>query len=144
MIIFALMKQVFLKITSLLLAFVIMVATVSWTVEKHYCLGQLVDLAFFQEAESCGIIEKTGQDGSSFKVEEPSCCSNEVISIKGMEDLSHSQRDIKVILPLYFFTPLNYHNNFLQPYRVFPTHVNYNPLPLIVRDIQLLKQVFLI
>lgn len=144
MIIFVSMNQHIRKATALLLAFFIFAATVSWTVEKHYCLGHLIDVAFFQEAESCGMMVDTGQGPSSFNLEAPSCCSNEIISIKGLEDLTYSVKDLKLHLPFVFLFPVNGLVHFLEENVLFYGPFNYNPPPILVRDIQVLYQVYLI
>ncbi|WP_051315562.1 HYC_CC_PP family protein [Arenibacter certesii] len=138
------MKQVVRKITSLWLALLILFATVSWTVEKHYCLGHLVDIAFFQEAESCGMIAVGNNGNAIFKLEEPPCCSSEVISIKGLEDLSYSVKDLKLVFPFIFTAAKENSALILEIIYELPILGINNSPPHIGRDIYLLHQVFLL
>ncbi len=50
-----LMKKAIFKITSFLLAILVLFSTVSLTVEKHFCGNFLVDTALFSVADSCGM-----------------------------------------------------------------------------------------
>ncbi|WP_026809843.1 HYC_CC_PP family protein [Arenibacter latericius] len=139
------MKQVIRKITSLWLALLILFATVSWTVEKHYCLGHLVDIAFFQEAESCGMIAADDAEITNLNLEQPSCCIDEVLSIKGLEDLAFSVKDLKLVLPFTYAVlkeEADFH--FLEEIDGLPNLGTNNPPPLLGRDIYLVYQVFLL
>ncbi|MCM4166953.1 hypothetical protein KCTC52924_01809 [Arenibacter antarcticus] len=138
------MKQVFRKLISLLLAFFIFAATVSWTVEIHYCLGHLVDIALFQKAESCGMNIIANQGVASINLESLHCCSDEVISIKGLEDLTYSVKDFKLALPFVFTVPLNTQIHFLEANGLLPIPIIYSPPPIFLGDIHVLQQVFLI
>src|SRR5690606_15745695 len=78
------MKKFFLKITSFLLAFLVLLSTVSFTVEKHFCGSFLVDTALFSSADSCGM-EVKQDDGYLCTVTKTSCCSDETILIQGQD-----------------------------------------------------------
>jgi len=43
------MKEVFHKIASITMAFLLLLSTVSWKVEKHYCMGRLMDMTLVAE-----------------------------------------------------------------------------------------------
>ena len=49
------MKRVSQKITSLIMAFVVLVSTMSFTYDLHFCGDILVDVALFAKADSCGM-----------------------------------------------------------------------------------------
>ena len=49
------MNQVFHKIMSLVMAFVVLFSTMSFTVNMHYCGDTLVETAIFQKAKGCGM-----------------------------------------------------------------------------------------
>ena len=134
------MKEVIRKIISLTMAFLLLASTVSWTVEKHYCMGHVVDIVFFGEAESCGMMMAMGDD---MPVEQ-SCCSDEIITVDGQDDLKLSFEEItleqQVFLYAFTYSYLYLSTN-LEEHVVL--HEEYPP-PLLVRDLQLLDQVFLI
>ena len=55
-----------------------LVSTVSWTVEKHFCFGSLVDIAFFHEADTCGMERPLSKDNVALNKDSNSCCSDEI------------------------------------------------------------------
>ena len=60
------------KITHIIFAIVLLVASMGFTVSKHYCHNHLVSTAIDQEAESCGM------NGD--------CCKTETVLIQLNED----------------------------------------------------------
>jgi len=49
------MKRSFTKITSSLLALLVLLSTLSFTVESHYCGDFLVDVSYVGQADGCGM-----------------------------------------------------------------------------------------
>ena len=141
---FAFMKVMIHKIVALLMAIFMLVSTVSWTVEKHFCLGSLVDIAFFHEAETCGMEMPLLNEGVVLDKDSNNCCSDEIVSVQGQDELSISQYDLSFGQP-YFLAALTcyYINLFQSREQHFVPHADYPP-PILVRDIQILDQVFLI
>src|SRR5690606_5378823 len=88
------MKKAIFKITSFLLAILVLFSTVSLTVEKHFCGNFLVDTALFSVADSCGMsveleqsVKKQYADGMDCSVTKTPCCSDETALIEGQETL---------------------------------------------------------
>lgn len=128
------------KITSFSLAFLVMLSTLSFTVEKHFCGDTLVDVAVFTQAKKCGM-EMTTKEAPVKK----SCCKDEVKLIKGQEDLKLNSFEDLTFEHFQFFTSFIYSYAIFSealPKEIIP-HKNYYP-PNIVRNIQLLDDVFLI
>ena len=87
------MKKVFHKISAISLALLLLVITTSWKVEKHYCMGHLIDVAFFVPADTCGMdMSTTGDDETIQK----SCCDDTVIAVEGQNDVKPSIHDINL------------------------------------------------
>ncbi len=135
--IFAIVKRLLHSISHLLLALLVLASTVSWKVDKHYCMGRLMDTALFIGADSCGM----GVNG--LEGELPSCCDDETIVIDGQDDLSSISQGFSFDLPLqptavseFLFTAYPYHS------RILPEE--HYPPPILIEDIVLLDQVFLI
>tara|TARA_R110002049_G_scaffold131288_1_gene290017 strand:+ start:328 stop:762 length:435 start_codon:yes stop_codon:yes gene_type:complete len=144
LIIFALMKVMIHKILAVLMAFFMLVSTVSWTVEKHFCFGSLVDVAFFHEADTCGMDLGLEEENLSPKKKSDTCCSDETILVVGQDNLSISYDDLGVVQQLFLVAYTSYYVNLFQPreqHRV--PHADYPP-PILVKDIHILDQVFLI
>lgn len=129
------------KIISTALAVLVLFSTFSFTVEKHYCGDRLVDIAVFSEVKGCGMEMKT-KTASTLKT---SCCKDVVDIIEGQDELKvTSFNDLedpqRLFLSTFIYT---YNLNFESlPKQIIP-HKDYSP-PNIIRDIQLLDDVFLI
>lgn len=113
-----------------------MFSTVSFTVDKHFCGSHLVDKAVFSKAKTCGM----HMDAQA----EKKCCTNQKISVEGQDELKISFDSFdfhqQVFLAAYAYTYINLFENL--PEQIIP-YKDYSP-PLLVRDIQLVDQVFLI
>ena len=126
------------------MALLLLASTTSWKVEKHFCMGHLVDLAFFSEAEDCGMAMDMMNDDNSTAQEESSCCSEETIFIDGREDLKTVNVDLS--LDQQFFL-IAYSYSFTGLFNGMGQQIvakEYYPPPLLVRNVQILDQVFLI
>jgi hypothetical protein len=82
------MKSIFIKVTSALLAFLVLFSTLSFTVESHYCGGLLMDISVIGEANDCGM--KVEQSRSAKKI---NCCKDEVIITEGQDELHPASFD---------------------------------------------------
>lgn len=136
---FVTMKAAFHKIASCALAVLLLASTTFWTVEKHYCLGHLVDFAFFSEADTCGMpMEDETLQG------ETECCTDELIVLAGQDDLKMSFDELSLDQQIFVASfAYSYHELFEGLQEQIVPHNDYPP-PLLVRDLQLLDQVFLI
>jgi hypothetical protein len=137
------MKEKIHKIFVTLMALLLLVSTTSWKVEKHYCMDVLVDVAFFIPAQDCGM-DINLEDDSSEKIEKQSCCDDEVIVVEGIDDVKSAGDDFD--LQQQFFI-IAYSYSYLSLFQIDETenfpHKNYAP-PRLVKDIQLLDDVFII
>ncbi|RAV30873.1 HYC_CC_PP family protein [Sinomicrobium soli] len=141
------MKKAFFKIASFLLAFLVLFSTVSFTVEKHFCGDFLVDTALFSGADSCGMVAGYGQSmkiQDTCTVTKTSCCSDEIALIQGQDTLqkatSMELQHQFVFVQAFVYTYLDLFEGLEE--NVIPFG-DYAP-PLVVRDIQVLHDTFLI
>ncbi|WP_339661730.1 hypothetical protein [uncultured Polaribacter sp.] len=80
------MKQVFHKIMSFLMAFVVLCSTMSFSVDMHYCGDTLVETAIFHKAKGCGMeMEKPISEGC--EITKKNCCSDQQIVVDGQNEL---------------------------------------------------------
>tara|TARA_R110002049_G_scaffold88768_3_gene223798 strand:+ start:2708 stop:3124 length:417 start_codon:yes stop_codon:yes gene_type:complete len=138
------MKKGINKIISMTLALLVFATSMSYAVEMHFCAENLVDFSFFNNSDTCA---QSGNDEflKNCAISEVPCCSSEQILIEGQdnlvkvnfEDLTYSQQ-----LFLASFT-YSYINLFEGLDRKSVPFVTYAP-PLLVRDILVLDQTFLI
>ena len=79
------MKNVFFKIASLYLAFSVLFSTFSFTVEKHFCGGFLMDVSYVGETSGCGMKmdSKTAQ-------KKKNCCKDEIHKVEGQDELQQT------------------------------------------------------
>jgi hypothetical protein len=137
------MKPMLHKILSFAMAFVVLFSTMSFTISKHYCGNTLVDTSLFREAKSCGM-EMQSSSSNDCSVLKKNCCSNEQIVVEGQDDL-------KLDFPNFNFEQKTFITSFVYAYvNLFDSVTkenihfkDYSP-PLIVKDIQVLDEVYLI
>ncbi|WP_299363980.1 hypothetical protein [Winogradskyella sp.] len=129
------------KVFSIVLALLVLVSTLSVAIEKHFCGGVLVDVAVFTDVDKCCGDSKS----ESQEITKNSCCKNEIdivegqdeITIKAFEDLDIIQEQVLVA---YAYAFVNLYESL--PKQIIP-HKDYSP-PLLIRDIQVLDETYLI
>jgi hypothetical protein len=132
------MKSFLSKISSTLLALLMLVSTVSFTVDAHYCGNILVDKAILGKAETCQMHQQMPAE------EDSHCCDNEVEVIEGQNILQFSKAEFDLEIPLEFvmfswihFSSIDFSN------KEQTSTKTYIP-PQYAIDFQVLNQVFLI
>ena len=126
---------------SVVLALSVLLSTISFTIDKHYCGDTLIDTAFFKKAKSCGMEIGNDQKSSIKK----SCCKDVVEIVKGQNELKLTSIDnIKFDQQLFLYSFIYSYTNLFEslPKQVIP-HKDYSP-PNLVTDIHVLDQVFII
>ncbi|MGR7813361.1 HYC_CC_PP family protein [Lacinutrix undariae] len=130
------------KTFSVALAILVLISTVYFTVDKHYCGENLMAVAVFSKAENCG-------DAVDDFVEEAHiedhCCTNKTEIVKGQDGLKFRDFDDladfqQLFISSYAYSFINLFEGLQQ--QVIP-HKDYSP-PNLVADIQVLDQVFVI
>lgn len=127
----------------MLMALVVLLSTMSFTIDKHYCGDFLVDTAIFKKAKTCGM--KMGKSvGSDCETVKLNCCSDKQIVFdgqdelkKGLDQLSIEQPQLVAILIVLTNYQFNNISNKAIPFR------EYKP-PLVVRQIYKLDESYLI
>ncbi|UAM99684.1 hypothetical protein K8354_07730 [Polaribacter litorisediminis] len=134
------MRQFFSKITSFILAFLVLLSTLSFAVDKHYCGDFLVDVSFTGEAQVCGLkMENTSL------TKKKNCCKDEVHKFDGQDELqNHKVENITfkneqfLTAFIILFKGLNIENNADHDF-----YKDFSP-PDIPLNYQILYQYFLI
>ena len=123
------------------MALLVLVSTLSISIEKHYCGEHLVDVSLFVEADKCGMEKSDDGDG----IMANSCCTDVVDLIEGQDELNLEKTEVLsasqkvfVLSFAYVFGGLS-----LPTLTDDPPFQHYNP-PEVVQDIQVLNEVFLI
>ncbi len=137
------MKQFIHKIASVLMAFVVLFSTMSFTIDMHYCGDTLVDTSVFSKAKSCGMESMEISTCESPELKKK-CCSEEQISFEGENELQLTFEDLnfeqQVFVSSFIYSYINLFEGLEE--NIIPLK-DYSP-PLVVKDILLLDQVFLI
>jgi len=138
------MKKTFYKILSFCMALLVFLSTLSFTVESHYCGGILVDSSMFGHVETCGMEVQQKPSSSECNILKSDCCNDEQLIFDGQDDLKTSFENFEKEQQLFVATFLySYINLFEESQRNINSFRDYSP-PLLVRDIQVLDQTFLI
>ena len=122
------------------MALLVMVSTVTITIEKHFCGDRLVDVSVFSELERCGMEGPEIADGIT-----KSCCKDTIDIIDVQDELQSYKFDFSDLNNEVFVT------TFLISQYVIFEHIPEKELliedhspPDICRDINILHEVFLI
>jgi hypothetical protein len=107
------MKQVFKKISAILMAFVVLFSTMSFSISEHYCGDYLVDSALFSKAESCGMEMQKPSPTKDCSINKDNCCSDVVKQFEGqtnlktdLSNLTFEQQVLSVFLAIFIFKHL--------------------------------------
>ncbi len=136
------MKNVLHRVFSVSLALLLLASTTSWRVEKHFCMGHLVDIALFSNAKSCGMDMEN--DPISEQEEFMSCCSQEVIIVDGQDNLKLSFNDFNFDQQVFLVAITNYYFDLFEEPSQLKILLSHYPPPILTKDIHILDQVFLI
>lgn len=124
---------------SVILAIMVLFSTLSFAVEKHFCGEMLMDLAIFSEPEPCCM-----ELGHAETPEEDICCNDEQTLVEGQDDLRLSFEKLEmpqqVFLASFGYSYLALFEDLSEQVVPFKNYMS----PLLIRDIQLLDETFLI
>ena len=138
------MKNGFQKCSSLMLALLVLVSTFSFAIEKHFCGDLLVDQAMFSKVKDCGMSSHNMDSMIVSEILSDSCCTNTHLALEGQDELKISFDNLnfnqQVFVAAFTFSFIELFEG--TPELVIPFK-NYSP-PILVTDIHLMDQVFLI
>ena len=138
------MKAVFHKIGAVCMALAVLFSTLSFTVDMHYCGKTLVDLSL-DKADNCLMKSMMPESSAACEsMKKMKCCSDVEITFEGQDELKISfdqlNFDQQVFLVTYAFT----FDQLLQPAEESKIPFDGYPPPLLIRDLQVLHETFLI
>jgi hypothetical protein len=139
------MKQFFYKSIAFFMATVVLMTTMSFTIDMHYCGDTMVDFSFFQDVETCGM-EKNPEVGTCQipEMSRKSCCSDEQLVMEGQDDLKDNYSILtfeqQVFVASFTYSYINRLEETTSNEVVFFDHVP----PFVKRDVQVWHQSFLI
>lgn len=142
------MKDFLRKISTFLLAVIVLFSSTSMTVGQHFCGEMLVNYSILGSADSCGmemdrLDAYIGIDCPSIDMDQD-CCEDVVVSYGGDLEIEISFNELtfdqQVFLACFTYSYINLYDGLEQnivPFR------DYAP-PVIIRDINVLNETFLI
>lgn len=136
------MKQILHRFISSLLALLVLVSTVSWTVDKHLCMGRVMDISLFAHADDCGMEEAMTAMGDQNI--QNSCCDDESFTVQGQDDLKLSWNDFDLDHQVFLVAFAKSYVDLFVPLEKLPLPNEHYPPPKLVQEIHILDQVFLI
>lgn len=136
------MNKFFKQISSFILATLVLVSTLSFSVSKHYCLNRLVETSFITNVDGC--LSENSADESCDSFSSKSCCDDVHIVVEGLENFhfeKYSPTDFNIE---YFFDA----QVFIPEILIFTCksealHFSYKPPPL-YKPIYQLNETYLI
>ena len=142
------MKETLRKITSTLMALIVLLSTMSFSVDMHYCGGHLVDFSMFDKVDTCMMKAEKSKDSSICEVVEmetkTGCCSDLEVTIEGQDDLKISFDKLTFEQQQFVFSfTYSFINIYKEADENIVPFIDYVPPPLL-RDVQILDQTFLI
>ncbi|WP_339614071.1 hypothetical protein [uncultured Winogradskyella sp.] len=137
------MKQVFHKIMSFAMAFVVLFSTMSFTINMHYCGNTLVETVIFKKAKGCGMeMQKPSKKGCA--ITKKNCCKNEQSVVDGQDELQLSFDKIsleqQVFITSFVYT---YIHSFESFDKTITSYDIYKP-PRVIRQLYKLDETYLI
>lgn len=136
------MKGLTTKIVAPFLAVLVLLSTISWSVEKHLCMGRVMDVAFFHDAESCGMDKAMAVIGEA-EADNP-CCDDESFMLEGQHDLKMSWDELDVDSQVFLTAFAHSYLTLLSVSAEHQIPQETYPPPLLVQDLTILHEVFLI
>ncbi|MGC6438258.1 MAG: HYC_CC_PP family protein [Flavobacteriaceae bacterium] len=137
------MKQVFHKIVSISMAVVVLLSTLSFTIDMHYCGNTLVDTAVFKKAKNCGM-EMQNPSTKGCSVTKKDCCSDKQIFVEGQDELKINFENLTLeqqqFIASLVYTYINLFEGYDEDINSFQ---EYKP-PLVVRQLYKLDETYLI
>ena len=125
------------------MTFVVVLSTMSFTINMHYCGNSLVETAFLKDAKGCGMKMDTPLE-KGCSVSKENCCSNKQITADGIDDIKQSLEHLTLkqqqFVALLTYT---YYSLFKESTKPNNTFNSYKP-PLVLKRIYKIDESYLI
>lgn len=138
------MKPCLRHIVAISLSALVLLSTLSFSVDLHYCGKKLVAIALNNKAQGCGMEMPSDKTYSSGDQIGKPCCEDIMLAYGGQEDLQQSGHEIS--FEKIFATDVVGFFNFVPRFEFINRTFHfreYSP-PLLIRDIPVFNQTFLI
>lgn len=139
------MKPLINKIVAVCMGLVVLMTTMSFTIDMHYCGKMLVDYSVFNEAKVCSMDKIQESSNCKFSsISQKSCCTNKQLIVEGQDDLKNSFDALSFEQQFFIAAYIYSYSSLLESYDTnIITFKEYSP-PFLEEDIQVSFQTFLI
>lgn len=135
------MKDFLKRISVIVMSFMVLFSTLSFTVEKHICAGEVRDISFTGNLERC-VMPSSSDDINSFNFDKEPCCKDIKHSVDGTNSELKVTPVVKIeVIQLAMAFVYSYHNIFQEEYDAKIHFNEYSP-PVLEKDIQVLFETF--
>ncbi|QDO94197.1 hypothetical protein FNB79_09470 [Formosa sediminum] len=138
------MQTFFRNITALFMAFVVLLSTLSFSVDMHYCGDTLVDVAVNTDAATCGM-EVMVETPLKTSITTSGCCTDQKVVVSGQDELNLGVNALSLDHQIFVTTFVYVYQNLI--FETLPkAHIpfqEYSP-PTLVSDYQVCYETFLI
>lgn len=125
------------------MVFAVLFSTFSFTVDKHFCGGTLVDTAIFHKAKTCGM-DMQIPSKEECSMTKKNCCSDEHLVISGQDELKLSVDSISFEQQLFITSFIRTYQHLLVSFdKNVSSYETYKP-PLVIRCIYKIDETYLI
>jgi hypothetical protein len=133
-------------IVSSLLAMLVLVSASSFTVNMHYCGGQIQSISLIEDADACPMEVQLPPCHRKMQIKKSGCCEDKHVAFEG-KDFNAKVHDFSLL----YWQAINSVGSLpvimeviqVREALAFSNHLPYKP-PIVERDIPVLKQSFLI
>ena len=128
---------------SILMTFVVLCSTMSFTINMHYCGDTLVETAVFHETKGCGMeIQKSSTEGCA--IVKKNCCNDEQLVLDGQDELQSQTDAISFDQQVFIASFLySYQTLFKGLDKNLSSYLAYKP-PLVIRQLYKIDEMYLI
>jgi hypothetical protein len=132
------------KISAVFMSAIVLLSTLSFTVDKHFCGDFLVDVAVFKSAKSCGMEKAVTTDDCGDSMSRKSCCSDEQVVFDSDQDRKESVKELSLEQQYFVVSFISTYQSALNAPAAKAETPVVRPPPLVVKDYQILYETFLI
>ncbi len=135
------MKKALKKIGAIIMSFVVVLSTMSFSINQHFCGDLLVESAMFSKAHCGNAMDKPDAEENCVILDDL-CCDDEIKQVdfpNNFENyLSNLNPEQQQFVVAFTYTYLNLFNNFNKKEPIS----SYYKIPLVERDLNILYQTF--
>jgi len=127
------------------MALIVLFSSFSFTVHSHICGGEIADVSYFLEADSCEMEMNVceNDNSSQHQVKKEPCCENISNIIQGNDNNQQAQPTLEVAQAQFLAAFTISYISLFDEAKTAPFFNEYSP-PLVVKNIYKLDEVYII